>query len=50
MSELQHFEKLASTLNLDYIKFTDTIPVSNSYDNNCLDMIINIDSLHRLIS
>jgi capsular polysaccharide biosynthesis protein len=49
MSRLQHFEKIASTLNLKYVRFTDTIPIQNGYDENSLDMIINIEALHSFV-
>jgi capsular polysaccharide biosynthesis protein len=50
MSTLQHFEKIASTLNLDYVKFTDTIPISHGCrDQYNSDMIVNIDSFSKIL-
>ena len=49
MSALQHFEKIASVLNLNYVKFIDTIPILNGHDQYSLDMIVNINSFTEIL-
>ena len=49
MSNLKHFEDIANTLNLNYNKFLDVTEVNSHHDLYEANMLLNTDSLYKLI-